>query len=96
MKFGMMYELEVPKPWSERSEYDVFHEAVEQAVFAEKMGFEYVWLVEHHFLEQFAHSSAPEVWLAYVAALTKTIRCRFKFAAIQFVHASNVGFVSAS
>ena len=74
MKFGMMYELEVPKPWSERSEYDVFHEAVEQAVFAEKMGFEYVWLVEHHFLEQFAHSSAPEVWLAYVAALTKTIR----------------------
>ncbi len=45
MKFGMMYELEVPKPWGERAEYDVFHEAVEQTVFAEKMGFDYVWIV---------------------------------------------------
>ena len=45
MKVGMMYELEVPKPWGERAEYDVFHEAVEQTVFAEKMGFDYVWIV---------------------------------------------------
>jgi len=30
--------------------------------------------VEHHFLEEYSHSSAPEVFLSAAAALTKTIR----------------------
>ena len=74
MKFGLLYELEVPKPWTPKSEYDVFHQAADQVVLAEQMGFDYVWMVEHHFLEEFAHSSGPEVWLGYIAARTSTIR----------------------
>ena len=74
MNFGLLYELEVPKPWTPKSEYDIFHEAADQVVLAEQMGFDYVWIVEHHFLEEFAHSSAPEVWLGYLAARTSKIR----------------------
>lgn len=74
MKFGLIFEISVPKPWEPRSEHQIFHESIEQAVLAERHGFDYVWIVEHHFLEEFAHSSAPEVWLGYVAARTSTIR----------------------
>ena len=74
MNFGLLYELEVPKPWTPKSEYDIFHQAADQVVLAEQMGFDYVWIVEHHFLEEFAHSSAPEVWLGYLAARTSKIR----------------------
>jgi alkanesulfonate monooxygenase SsuD/methylene tetrahydromethanopterin reductase-like flavin-dependent oxidoreductase (luciferase family) len=41
------------------------------------MGFEHVWLVEHHFLTEFAHSSAPEVTLAVMAQRTSTVRLGF-------------------
>src|SRR5256712_6963234 len=33
-----------------------------------------MWEVEHHFLTEFAHSSAPEVFLAGVAQRTRRIR----------------------
>src|SRR5581483_3573725 len=74
MKFGLLYEFEVPKPWGASSELRVFHEAADQVVFAEQQGFEYVWAVEHHFLPEFAHMSAPEVWLGYMAARTSVMR----------------------
>ncbi len=30
MKFGIFHELSVAKPWHERSEYQVYHNALEQ------------------------------------------------------------------
>ena len=74
MKFGMLYELQIPKPWHPKSEYNVFREGLEQIVLAEEMGFEYVWAVEHHFLTEFAHSCAPEVFLGAVSQRTSKIR----------------------
>ena len=74
MKFGMLYELQAPKPWNGRSEADVFLEAMQQIVLAEEMGFEYVWFVEHHFLTEFAHSCAPAVFMAALSQRTSTIR----------------------
>jgi alkanesulfonate monooxygenase SsuD/methylene tetrahydromethanopterin reductase-like flavin-dependent oxidoreductase (luciferase family) len=38
------------------------------------VGFDYVWEVEHHFLEEYSHSSAPEVFLAAVSQRTENIR----------------------
>ena len=38
------------------------------------LGIDYVWEVEHHFLEEYSHSSAPEVFLAAVSQRTKHIR----------------------
>jgi len=74
MKFGLLYEHQLPRPWNADSERQLFHEALDQAVLADKLGIDYLWEVEHHFLEEYAHSSAPEVFLAACAAKTGRIR----------------------
>ena len=74
MDFGLMYELGVPRPWGPRSEYDVYWNALQQVVEADRLGYTHVWAVEHHFLDEYSHSSAPEVWLAAVAQHTERIR----------------------
>ena len=71
MKFGLLYEHQLPRSWTERSDYDLLHEAIEQVELADRLGFDYVWENEHHFLEEYSHSSAPEVFLAACARNTK-------------------------
>lgn len=74
MKFGLLYELEYAKPWYEGWEARIFHQALEQIAFADQKGFDYVWVVEHHFLTEYSHSSAPEVFLGAVSQRTERIR----------------------
>src|SRR5579885_910540 len=74
MKFGSFYELEIPLPWEPGKEQRVFREGLEQVALADRLGFNYVWATEHHFLEEYAHSSAPEVFLAACSQRTKRIR----------------------
>ncbi len=75
MRFGILYEHQNPRPWEgERSEHKLLKDALEQVVLADRLGFDYVWEVEHHFLEEYSHSSAPEVFLAAAAARTQRIR----------------------
>jgi alkanesulfonate monooxygenase SsuD/methylene tetrahydromethanopterin reductase-like flavin-dependent oxidoreductase (luciferase family) len=74
MRFGVFYELQMPKPWDERSEQRIVTEALEQVALADRLGFDYAWCVEHHFLEEYSHCSAPEVFLAAAAARTERIR----------------------
>ena len=74
MRFGIFYEHQLPKPWNPGDEAKLFHDALEQVVLADRLGYDYAWEVEHHFLEEYSHSSAPEVFLAACAALTRTIR----------------------
>ena len=74
MRFGVFYELQLPKPWDEDAERRLFHEALDQVVLADQLGIDYAWAVEHHFLEEYSHCSAPEVFLAAAAARTQRIR----------------------
>ena len=74
MKFGVFYEHQLPKPWTIEDEYNLLQEALDQVVLADELGFDYAWEVEHHFLDEYSHSSAPEVFLAAAAARTKNIR----------------------
>ncbi|MAP11170.1 MAG: LLM class flavin-dependent oxidoreductase [Gammaproteobacteria bacterium] len=74
MRFGVFYELQLPRPWNDGDEYRLFKEALEQVVLADKLGFDYAWEVEHHFLDEYSHSSAPEVFLATAAGRTQRIR----------------------
>jgi alkanesulfonate monooxygenase SsuD/methylene tetrahydromethanopterin reductase-like flavin-dependent oxidoreductase (luciferase family) len=74
MRFGVFYELQLPRPWNEGDERNLFHQALEQVELADRLGFDYAWEVEHHFLEEYSHSSAPEVFLAAAAARTRSIR----------------------
>src|SRR5262245_56710573 len=63
MKFGIFYEHQLPRNWDEDSEHRLFKNALDQVELADKLGFDYAWEVEHHFLEEYSHSSAPEVFL---------------------------------
>ena len=74
MKFGIFYEHQLPKPWDEGAEEKLFHEALDQVALADRLGFNNVWAVEHHFLEEYSHCSSPEVFLAACAARTENIR----------------------
>jgi alkanesulfonate monooxygenase SsuD/methylene tetrahydromethanopterin reductase-like flavin-dependent oxidoreductase (luciferase family) len=73
VQFSMIFEAQTADP-SRKAEQRVFRECVEQAVLAEAMGFDRVWAVEHHCLKWYAHMSAPETFLAYVAGKTSRIR----------------------
>jgi alkanesulfonate monooxygenase SsuD/methylene tetrahydromethanopterin reductase-like flavin-dependent oxidoreductase (luciferase family) len=66
--------LQLPKPWRDGDERRLFHEALAQVALADTLGYDYAWEVEHHFLDEYSHSSAPEVFLAAAAARTSRIR----------------------
>jgi alkanesulfonate monooxygenase SsuD/methylene tetrahydromethanopterin reductase-like flavin-dependent oxidoreductase (luciferase family) len=74
MRFGVFYEMQLPRPWGPDDERKLFHDALEQVVLADRLGFDYAWEVEHHFLDDYSHSSSPEVFLAAAAARTSRIR----------------------
>ncbi|MCH2171432.1 LLM class flavin-dependent oxidoreductase [Myxococcota bacterium] len=73
MKFSMIFEAQTADA-SRQAEARVLSECVEQAVYAEQMGFDRIWAVEHHCLQWYAHMSASETFLAYVAGRTQRIR----------------------
>ncbi len=74
MKFGVFYEHQLPKPWDEEAEYRLLQNSLEQIELADRLGYDYAWEVEHHFMEEYSHSSAPEVFLAAASQRTKHIR----------------------
>src|SRR5258707_8280277 len=74
MRFGIFYEHQLPRPWEPDSEHRLLQDALEQVELADKSGIDYVWEVEHHFLEESSHSSAPEVFLAAASQRTSRIR----------------------
>ncbi|MFL5884918.1 MAG: LLM class flavin-dependent oxidoreductase [Thermoleophilaceae bacterium] len=74
MRFGIFYEHQMPRPWADGGEERLMADALEQIELADRLGFDFVWEVEHHFLEEYSHSSAPEVFLAAASQRTKRIR----------------------
>ncbi len=74
MKFGIFYEHQLPRPWLEGAELRLFQEALDQVELADRLGIDFAWEVEHHFLEEYSHSSAPEVFLAACSQRTKRMR----------------------
>jgi len=74
MKFGIFYELQLPRPWGPDSEYELYQNALSQLELADTLGYDYAWEVEHHFLEEYSHSSAPEVFLSAASQRTRRIR----------------------
>jgi alkanesulfonate monooxygenase SsuD/methylene tetrahydromethanopterin reductase-like flavin-dependent oxidoreductase (luciferase family) len=73
MKFSLFYEMQIAAPTG-ALEAQMFHNCLEQAVLADSLGYHCIWEVEHHGLYEYSHSSAPEIFLSFVAAKTKRIR----------------------
>jgi alkanesulfonate monooxygenase SsuD/methylene tetrahydromethanopterin reductase-like flavin-dependent oxidoreductase (luciferase family) len=74
MKFGIFYELQLARPWAPDAEYELYHDALGELELADGLGYDYAWVVEHHFLEEYSHSSAPQVFLGAASQRTHQIR----------------------
>ena len=71
MKFGLHYQLPC-RP--EQSPVQRYRDTIEQAVYAETLGFESVWPVEQHFNAELSISPAPLLTLAAIAERTQNLR----------------------
>jgi alkanesulfonate monooxygenase SsuD/methylene tetrahydromethanopterin reductase-like flavin-dependent oxidoreductase (luciferase family) len=74
VEFGVFYEVPVPYPRDPQGELRAFRDCVAMAELAERAGFASFWTSEHHFLDEFSHSSAPGVLDGAIAARTERIR----------------------
>jgi alkanesulfonate monooxygenase SsuD/methylene tetrahydromethanopterin reductase-like flavin-dependent oxidoreductase (luciferase family) len=72
MKFGICHDFRNPQRWHRPYE-QVYRENLEQIAWAEELGFESVWVSEHHVTDD---GYLPSVFplLAAIAARTQTIR----------------------
>ncbi len=90
MKFGIFYELQLPRPWGPDSELTLYHNALDQLELADRLGYDFAWEVEHHFLEEYSHSPAPEVFLAAASQRTRQIRLAHGIMQLTTVHPARV------
>jgi alkanesulfonate monooxygenase SsuD/methylene tetrahydromethanopterin reductase-like flavin-dependent oxidoreductase (luciferase family) len=74
MKFGGIHLLQLPRPWTSESDRTLLDDALAIAELSDQCGFDYLWATEHHFLEEYSHASAPEVFLAACSQRTKNVR----------------------
>ena len=88
--------MQVPRPAPTGAEQQRLREITEQVVLAEEMGFEHVWFVEHHFLTEWAHSSAPEVMLAVLSQHTTKMRLGFGVVLLPVHHPLHVAAKTAT
>ncbi len=72
VSFGLWYSMRNPKAW-ETDIVDLYQEHLNQIVIAEKLGYDMVWLTEHHFCED-AHAPSILPLAAAISVKTKTIR----------------------
>lgn len=76
MEFGLFIQGHVPKSAQEadpEAEHTSLMNDVELVKVADRSRWKYVWVTEHHFLEEYSHVSANEVFLGYLAAATEYI-----------------------
>jgi len=77
MEFGIFNSVCVLPRYAEQhgesAEHDRIMDEVAYVEAADKAGFKYAWVTEHHFLTTYSHLSANESFLAYVAARTNNI-----------------------
>ena len=74
MKFGINLSSALPRPWAAGDEQALVDDCLRTGVLADQLGFDYLWIGEHHFLEEYHHISACEVFMGALAVSTKTIR----------------------
>ena len=82
MQFGTYYFLQATPG---RSAAAVITDEVEQMVLSERLGFDSVWLTEHHYAD-YGISSAPSVLLATVAARTERVKLGTAVYVLPFHH----------
>jgi alkanesulfonate monooxygenase SsuD/methylene tetrahydromethanopterin reductase-like flavin-dependent oxidoreductase (luciferase family) len=76
MEFGLFIQNYTPgfrRDHEADCEHNVIMEEIEYVKAADKAGFKYVWVTEHHFLDEYSHLSANDVMCGYFASATERI-----------------------
>lgn len=75
MEFGVFVGMYHPnhRRAAGETEQDVLRAELDVVQAADRSGFKYVWVTEHHFLDEYSHLSANEAWMAYALAITERI-----------------------
>ena len=76
MEFGVFIQGYTPKFRRDAdpdAEHHAFVDELELVQAADQAGFKYVWVVEHHFLDEYSHLSANDVVCGYLAHATTRI-----------------------
>jgi alkanesulfonate monooxygenase SsuD/methylene tetrahydromethanopterin reductase-like flavin-dependent oxidoreductase (luciferase family) len=76
VEFGIFIQTYVPKHRRENNpneEHESLMRDMECVIAADKAGFKYVWITEHHFLDEYSHLSANDVVCGYLAHATSRI-----------------------
>ena len=74
MKFGGIHIMQLPRPWGAEDGRRLLNDGLEIVELSDRVGFDYVWGTEHHFLEEYSHASSPEMFLAAASQRTKNLR----------------------
>jgi len=82
MKLGLHYEMARPN----LDDHLLLQETIDQIILADRMGFDYVWLVEHHFLSGFSGSTSPETILGALSQRTEQIRLGLGVVVLPYHH----------
>ena len=86
MQFGLLYEMQRPFKGTNIDWNTLYKETLEQCVLADKVGFDNLWFVEHHFLTGFSGSPCPEVMFGALSQITKRIRIGFGVCILPYHH----------
>jgi alkanesulfonate monooxygenase SsuD/methylene tetrahydromethanopterin reductase-like flavin-dependent oxidoreductase (luciferase family) len=76
MEFGIFIQMFTPqfrRDVDPDAEHHSLVNELELVQAADRAGFKYVWLTEHHFLDEYSHLSANDVVLGYLAHATERI-----------------------
>src|SRR2546425_6088629 len=82
MRFGTYYFLQAPPALAHP---EVVRHEIEQMVWTEELGFDSIWLTEHHFIE-YGLSVSPAVLAAAAAMRTRRVRIGLAAALPPFYH----------
>jgi alkanesulfonate monooxygenase SsuD/methylene tetrahydromethanopterin reductase-like flavin-dependent oxidoreductase (luciferase family) len=74
VKFGLMTQIQMPRPWGPNAEVQAYNNAIAQAAAADAAGFGYYWITEQHFFLEIGHSACPDMLLAAISQRTRRIR----------------------
>ena len=72
MDFGLLFAFRNPRQWRRPAD-EIYREQIEQAVLAEQLGYDHIWITEQHFSED---GWAPSLLPILAALATRTERIR--------------------
>lgn len=99
MKLDLFYEFDAAKPWDgphpygqRAREQKTYREAMEQIRLADALGYNTVWLVEHHFRVGRSHMPCSEAVLGALSQITRQIKLGFgvTLAPFGFIHPARI------